>query len=235
MRLVSAEFLKLYRRTGFVLAAVGVTVVPVLLMHALESGDDPMRTFSNNFGVLALLTVVAGIMVGSLLGTSDESSGVFRELVATGRPRLDLFTARVPAGMVLVQVSATVGFLLLAAGSVSIDDGLLLRCAGWLAVTAGVSFALALGVASFVGSAAQSIAILLALWLVVTPLVVNADSLEWLRDSLVIAGLDRILPAGVNEGQPVHTMSLTGAIGVLIAWSALPMLAGAWRTMTRDA
>ena len=79
MRLVVAEFLKLYRRTGFVLAAVGLTVVPVLLMHAVDGGDD-FRRFADHFGVLALLVVVAGVMVGTSLGTSDESSGVFREL-----------------------------------------------------------------------------------------------------------------------------------------------------------
>ena len=231
MRLVGAEFLKLYRRIGFVLAAVGLTVVPVLLMHAVDGGDD-FRRFADHFGVLALLAVVAGVMVGSSLGTSDESSGVFRELVATGRPRLDLFAARVPAGLVLVQIAAAAGFVVLAAGSATIDGGLLLRCSGWLAICAAVSFALSLGVSAFVGSAAQSIAILLALWLLVTPLVANADSLEWLRDSLVISGLDRILPAAL---EPQHSLSLAGAIAVLLAWTAVPLLAGAWRTMTRDA
>ena len=102
---MGAEFLKLYRRTGFVLAAVALTVVPALLMNTLDGGR-----FEDHFGVLALLVVVAGIMVGSSLGTSDESSGVFRELVATGRPRLDLFAARVPAGLALVLLSAEAGY-----------------------------------------------------------------------------------------------------------------------------
>jgi hypothetical protein len=229
MRLVNAEFLKLYRRTGFVLAAFGVTAVPALLMATIDG------RFGDHFGVLALLVVVAGIMVGSSLGTSDESSGVFRELVATGRPRLDLFAARVPAGLVLVLLSAAAGFVLLAAGSAAQDGGLLIRCAAWLAVVAAVSFALSLGVASFVGSAAQAIAILLALWLIVTPLVQNAESLEWLKDGLVISGLDRIMPAALTEGQVVHSMSLAAAIAGMLAWTVVPLLAGAWRTMTRDA
>ena len=104
-----------------------------------------------------------------------------------------------------------------------------------LALVGAVSFALSLGVASLVGSAAQSIAILLGLWLIVTPLVQNAESLEWLEDSVVIAGLDRVMPAGLTEGDPFHSLSLAGAVGVLLAWSVLPLLAGAWRTMTRDA
>jgi hypothetical protein len=226
MRLVNAEFLKLYRRTGFVLATVGVAVVPALLMKAVEDSR-----FADLFGVLALLVVVAGIMAGSSLGTSDESSGVFRELVATGRPRLDLFAARVPAGLVLVLLAAMAGYVVLAAG----DEGLVLAYASWLALVGAVSFALSLGVATLVGSAAQSVAILLALWLIVTPLVQSVESLEWLRDGLVIMGLDRIMPASLSEGEPLHRLSLGGAIAVLLAWTALPLLAGAWRTMTRDA
>jgi ABC-type transport system involved in multi-copper enzyme maturation permease subunit len=225
MRLVQAEFLKHYRRTGFVLATIGVTVLPALMMQALDDAR-----YEDLFGVLALLVVVAGIMVGSSLGTSDESSGVFRELVATGRPRLDLFAARVPAGLVLVLASAMAGYVVLAAG-----EGLVLAHAGWLALVAAVSFALSLGVAALVGSAAQSISILLALWLVVTPLVQSAESLEWLRDGLVITGLDRIMPASLSEGEPLHWLSLGGAITVLLAWTVVPLLAGAWRTMTRDA
>lgn len=223
MRLVNAEFLKLFRRTGLVLAAFGVTVVPALLMHTLDG------RFGDHFGVLALLAVVAGIMVGSSLGTSDESSGVFRELVATGRPRLDLFAARVPAGLALVLLAALAGYLVLA------PDALVVEYAGWLGIVAAVSFALSLGVASVVGSAGQSIAILLALWLIVTPLVQNAESLEWLQDGLVITGLDRIMPSELIEGGPGRSISLAGAIAVLLAWSVVPLLAGAWRTMTRDA
>jgi hypothetical protein len=48
-------------------------------------------------------------------------------------------------------------------------------------------------------------------------------------------GLDRIMPASLSEGEPLHRLSLGGAIAVLLAWTALPLLAGAWRTMTRDA
>jgi hypothetical protein len=234
MRLLLAEFVKLFRRTGLVLAVFGVTVAPVLLMHAVDGGVE-FRRFADHFGVLALLVVVAGIMVGSSLGTSDESAGVFRELVATGRPRLDLFAVRVPPGLLLVLLSAAAGFALLAAGSGPVDAGLLVRCAGWLAIVAAVSFALSLGVASVVGSAAQSIGILLALWVIVTPMVQAADGLEWLQDSLVISGLDRIMPAALTEGDPIYPLSLTTAIGSLLAWSAIPLLAGAWRTMTRDA
>ena len=40
MRLVSAEFLKLRKRTGIVLIALGLTVVPALIMLAVTGGGD---------------------------------------------------------------------------------------------------------------------------------------------------------------------------------------------------
>jgi ABC-2 family transporter protein len=254
MRLVTAEFLKLRRRTGIVLSTLGLTIVPALIMIAVTGGGDVdsggLRTFAEHFGVLALLTVVAGILVGSTLGTADESSGVFRDLVVTGRSRLDLFAVRVPAGLALVLLAAAAGFAIVALegiasagslqtgfdlGTIAPTTGLLVKCAAWLAVVGAISFALSLGVASVVGSTGGSIAILLALWLVVTPLVQNFESLEWLKDALVISGLDRIMPTALTAGDPVRTMSLVGANAVLVAWAAVPMLAGAWRTMTRDA
>jgi hypothetical protein len=250
MRLVSAELLKLYRRTGLVYATLGLTIVPAVLMHAV-GGDGGLRTFAEHFGVVALLTVVAGILAGATVGTADESSGVFRELVVTGRSRLDLFAARVPAGLGLVLLAAAGGFAIVAASAVSSagtlpttrdelgtlapDAGLLLRCGAWLVLVGASSYLLSLGVAAVVGSPAQSIAVLLGLWLIVTPFVQNVESLDRLADLLVINGLDRVMPDELTAGGAVHTLSLVGGIAVLVAWAVVPLLAGAWRTLTRDA
>jgi hypothetical protein len=250
MRLVAAEWLKLRRRTGLVLATFGLTTVPALIMLAVTDGGG-LRDFANEFGVLALLTVVAGILVGATVGTADETSGVFRELVVTGRSRLDLFAARVPAGLALVLLAAASGFAIVALGSstsagtvpagpqelgtIAPATGVLVKCAAWLVLVAVVSFALSLGVAAVVGSTGGSIAALLALWLVVNPLLQNLERLHWLRDLFVIAGLDRFLPPDLTVGVPTGLLPATSAVAVLLAWSALPLLAGAWRTMTRDA
>jgi hypothetical protein len=223
MRLVSAELLKLRRRTGLMLATFGITVVPAILTRMFDAG------FVERFGVVALLTVVAGILVGAVVGTSDESSGVFRELVVTGRSRLDLFAARVPAGLAVVLLAAMAGFALVAEG------GMLVESAAWLALVAATSYALSLGVSTLVGSPGQAIAMLLALWLIVTPFAQNVESLAWLQDYLLVMGLDRMLPSGLRDGDPVYAMSLAGAIVVVLAWTVVPLLAGAWRTMSRDA
>jgi ABC-2 family transporter len=255
MRLVGAEFLKLYRRTGIVLAALGLTVVPALIMMAVTGdgadGRGGMRAFNDQFGVLAMLCLVSGILVGAMQGTADVTSGVFRDLVVTGRSRLDLYAARVPAGLVLVLVAAAGGFAIVVAtsfisagtvpaifepfGTEAPETGVLVKSGLWLALTSAVGFALAFGVASVVGSPGGSIAILLALWLVVTPLLQSFDEDGWLFKVLVISGLDRLMPAGMQAGDPETRMSLVAGIAVLLAWTAVPLLAGAWRTMTRDA
>ena len=255
MRLVSAEFLKLRKRTGMVLIALGLTVVPALIMLAVTGGGDfrtgGMRSYADQIGVVAMLVVVCGVLVGATIGTADVTSGVFRDLVVTGRSRLDLYAARVPAGLVLVLVAAGLGFGIVVAtaflsagpipatplefGTVAPTTGVLVDSALWLALVGGVSFGLSFGVSSVVGSAGPSIAILLGLWLVLTPLLQSFDPDGWLFDVLVFAGLDRMLPTGLEVGEEVGQMSLIAGIAVLVAWTTIPLLAGAWRTMTRDA
>lgn len=255
MRLVNAEFLKLYRRYGLVIAALGIVVAPALVMLVVTGDGDydkgGMRSFADQFGVVAVLSLVSGILVGATVGTADVSSGVFRDLVVTGRSRIDLYAARVPAGLLLVLAAAAAGFAIVVAtaflsagtvpesferfGTEAPESGLVLKAAAWLALTTTVGFALSFGVASVVGSPSGAVAILLGLWLVVTPVVQSFGEDNWLIDALVISGLDRVMPAGMVHGNPVERMSLTAGIAVLVAWTAIPLLAGAWRTMTRDA
>ena len=255
MRLVNAEFLKLRKRIGIVLIALGLTVVPALIMLAVTGGGDfrtgGMRSYADQIGVMAMLVVVCGILVGATIGTADVTSGVFRDLVVTGRSRLDLYAARVPAGLALVLVAAALGFGVVAAtaflsagsipatplefGTVAPTTGVLVDSALWLALVGSVSFGLAFGASAVIGSSGSSIAILLGLWLVITPLLQSFDPDGWLFDVLVFAGLDRMLPAGLEFGKEIEQMSLAAGIAVLLAWTTIPLLAGAWRTMTRDA
>jgi ABC-2 family transporter protein len=255
MRLVAAEYLKLRRRTGLVLATFGLTIVPALIMVVATGGGDldtgGTRSFAEQVGMLAGLSLIAGVFVGATVATSDTASGVFRELVATGRSRLDLYAARVPPGLALVLVATAAGFAIAAlsattsAGSVEATPwelgthapsaGLLVESAAWLLLVAAVGFALAFGVSAVFGSPSGAIATLLALWLVVTPLTANVESLDWLRDLLVLSALDEVMPLGLVAGESSIHLSVTATIALLLGWTSLPLLAGAWRTMTRDA
>ncbi len=59
---------------------------------------------------------LAAILIGTEAGTADQSSGVFRDLVATGRSRLPLFSVRLPAAIIvtLAFTAAAYGLGLLA-------------------------------------------------------------------------------------------------------------------------
>lgn len=266
-RLVSAEFLKLRRRRGLVVAALALTAVPMLIAYTVLIGQDGtaggIENFRGSLSVLTLLSVVAAILVGATLGTGDTGAGVFRELVATGRSRLALFAARVPAGLALLLPMVGVAFAIAAtaatvfAGSVEVIEHpnpkspgeteqtvidhrapsgvLLAQSAGWLALVAALSFALALGVSSLLGSRGTSIGILLGWWLVATPVLTNLESLGSVRESLAPVALEAVAPAALFEGDPAVPMSLAVAAGVLLAWAAVPLALGAWRTCTRDA
>src|SRR5688500_14774003 len=109
-RLVGAELLKLRKRRGLVAATLGLTIVPMIVAYivlvTLHLADPAKHgpaggivNFTGSVGFLGSLTIVAAILVGATVGTGDLGAGVFRELVVTGRSRLALFAARVPAGL----------------------------------------------------------------------------------------------------------------------------------------
>lgn len=252
-RLVSAELLKLRKRRGLVVSTLVLTVAPMVVAYivlAVLHATDPAKhgspgglaNFGGSMEVLTQLSAVAAILVGATLGAGDLGAGVFRELVVTGRSRLALFAARVPAGLALLgalvggafAITATAATVL--AGSSEAPTGsLLVHSAGWLALVTAPSFALALGVSSLLGSRGTSIGILLGWQLVSMPLLVQVGALGDLREGLVDAATNRLAPAALVEGTVAVPMSLGAAVVVLLVWMAVPLAAGAWRTCTRDA
>jgi hypothetical protein len=253
LRLVSAEFLKLRKRRGLVVSMLVLTLAPMIVAYAVLAvlhAADPakygppggLENFSGSMEILTQLSAVAAILVGATLGAGDLGAGVFRELVVTGRSRLALFAARVPAGLGLLlplvggafAITAT-AVTLLAGSSEAPNGSLLAHSAGWLALVTVPSFALALGFSSVVGSRATSIGILLGWQLIAMPLLVQIGIVGAFREGLVDAATNRLAPAALVEGTAAVPMSLAAAAVVLVTWVALPLAAGAWRTRTRDA
>jgi ABC-2 type transport system permease protein len=252
-RLIGAELLKLRKRRGLMLSTLVLTVAPMivaytilLILHAtnpVKHGPaGGLENLSGSMDVLMQLGVVAAILVGSTLGAGDLGAGVFRELVVTGRSRLALFAARVPAGLSLVFLFVGAGFAVTAAASSlfagSADApsaGLLLASAAWLGLVTGLALVLALGVSSTLGSRGTTIGIVLGWQLVAMPFLLQIGALGTLREGLLGAAVDRVEPAALFEGASPVPMSLATAIGVIAVWMVVPLVAGAWRTCTRDA
>jgi ABC-2 family transporter len=252
-RLVNAEFLKLRKRRGLVAATVALSIVPMVvayvvlaILHAAQPAEHGAAggaaNFADSINLLGSLTIVVGILVGSTVGTGDLGSGVFRELVVTGRSRLALFAARVPAGLAFLlplvglafTITATAATLL--AGPLDAPGArLLIDSAGWLALVGALSFLLALGISSLLGSRGTSIGVLLGWLLIAMPLLLKIRSLGIAREGLIGAATERLEPVAVL-GQPAQVpMSLAAALVVIAAWAIVPLALGAWRTATRDA
>ncbi len=252
-RLVGAEFLKLRKRRGLALSALALTVVPMiiayaalLILHAADAAKHGpaggLENLSGSMDLLSQLSVVAAILVGSTLGAGDLGSGVFRELVVTGRSRLALFAARVPAGLGLVFLVVGAAFAVTAtastvfAGSSEAPDAtMLVSSAAWLGLVTGLALVLALGVSSALGSRGTTIGILLGWQLIAMPLALQVGALGSLREGLVGAATERLEPARLFEGGATVSMSLAAAVAVIAAWTVVPLAVGAWRTCTRDA
>jgi hypothetical protein len=251
--LARAELLKVRKRRGLVASTVALTIGPMIvayvvlaMMHIANAAKHGpaggAKNFADSLNVLGALTIVAGILVGASVGTGDVGAGVFRELVVTGRSRMALFAARIPAGLAFLLVPVAVGFAVSASAATLLagrldppSGGLILHSAGWLGLLAALSFAIALGFSSLISSRGTSIGILLGWTLVAMPLLMQISSLGFVREGLLGAATDRLEPAAVlGKGAPV-SMSLGAAILVIAAWALVPLAAGAWRTQTRDA
>ncbi len=111
--LVSTKLLELRKRTGLMVAMVLLTLaLPFLvlgirlLFHAIDPktygpAGSP-SVFIGLCGPIAQFGFIAGAALGATAGSSDLTDGVFRHLVITGRSRVALYLARVPAGLAIL-------------------------------------------------------------------------------------------------------------------------------------
>jgi hypothetical protein len=250
-QMLGAEILKLWRNRALLACAFVLAVVTVAIFfgyNAIEHSSNPGRYApaggTHNFGdavrVLGLFFgALAAILIGSEAGTADLSSGVFRDLVATGRSRLALFALRAPAALVVTLVFTGAGFLVALAGTFLFAGGLptpsaslILQSAGWIILANAIMVSLAVGVGSLTGSRAVTLTAVIGWQVVATQLLVNVSSLGSARDLLLTSSLSQLMPV---PGRLDIVMATGVAVAVLAGWFAIPAALGAWRTQTQDA
>ena len=134
-RMIGAELLKLRRNRGLMAMAVLLTsgiVVIAFGFIAIRHASDPLHHgpaggvdgFNHAVQVLGeFFGLLAAAVIGTEAGTADISSGVFRDLVATGRSRLALFAVRAPAAVALTLAITAVAFVLAVAATFVFADG----------------------------------------------------------------------------------------------------------------
>lgn len=249
MRLLSAELLKLRRRRSLMIWAALLTIGAMVTIYgilAILHATDPAqhgpaggaRQFDNGMYALSLFGGVAAVMVGAAAGAGDLGAGVFRDLVVTGRPRWQLYAARLPAVLAITVPLALAAAGLAVGATITFRDflpaptgGEIVRGLGWAATIAVLNGMLGLGLAALSGSRSTVIGVMLAVQLALTPLLVNIDYLGWLRMILPHAAADRLEPTNPwFPHQPLAVAMLTVA-----CWIVAALAVGGWRTSTRDA
>ena len=103
LRLIRADLLKLERRRAMLAIVAGLVFAAVGVYFGVGAILDKKTDFDSAAGILVLLASVAGAIIGATAGGADLETGVFRDLVATGRSRTALFFARVPAAWAIVH------------------------------------------------------------------------------------------------------------------------------------
>jgi hypothetical protein len=119
--MITTKRLELRRRRGLMIA-VGVLslALPVLtlglrlLFHAVDPKSygpaGSPGVFQSLTDPMAEFGFMIAAAVGATLGASDLGEGVFRQLVITGRSRVALFLARIPAGLSILLPLIALGF-----------------------------------------------------------------------------------------------------------------------------
>jgi hypothetical protein len=120
--MIATRFMELRKRRGVMTALIGVTIgIPTLflvirlVLHAVAP-----KTYGPAGGYDIFTALVAGVLyvfgfivaatLGCTAGSADLTEGMFRHLVVTGRSRLALYLARIPAGLAIVVPLVAAGF-----------------------------------------------------------------------------------------------------------------------------
>jgi hypothetical protein len=251
-QMIAAEVVKLRKNRALMTLAFLLTSGIVILVFgykAIQHASDGSRYApaggSHGLGqAVAALGVYFGalsaILIGAEAGTADCSSGVFADLVATGRSRLALFSVRVPAAIIVTLAFSGMAFALSAiaafvfAGGLDTPSlGLILRSAAWIALANSILAIVAVGVGSLSGSRAMTLTALIGWQTVATNLLIGVSSLGAARDGLLTPALVQLSP--VSATRESVAMATGVAVTVMIGWAAVAGLLGAWRTIVRDA
>src|SRR3954453_18671510 len=125
--LIATRFLELRKRRGLMITLVLVTIgIPSvflavrLLLHAVAPATyGPAGGYQTYTGLTAGVLYTFGFIVAATLGCTagsvDLSEGMFRHLVVTGRSRLALYLARIPAGLAILVPLVAIGFTVVCA------------------------------------------------------------------------------------------------------------------------
>jgi ABC-type transport system involved in multi-copper enzyme maturation permease subunit len=249
-RMAGAEFLMLRKKRSLlawsaVLAAGTVVIYFVWAALRHQAGTLPVggtHGFARGSEILGIfMGPLAAVLIGAEAGAGDSAAGVFRDLVVTGRSRTALFFARIPGALALCTIIVTLGYVAVLAFTFGLAGSgptpslsTVLQDYGWAVLVNGAVCLVALGLASLTLSRPATIATLIGLELVASPILLQSSSVGNLRKALLDASVLNLAPA-LSRGAPVLAESIAVVVGVMVAWVAVALGLGAWRTRRVDA
>jgi hypothetical protein len=236
----------------------GVRVTYHLIDPARYAPAGAPDAFATAGTLMAEFGFIVAVALGATAGTADLTDGMFRHLVITGRSRLALYLARIPAGLSILLSLAAVGFTVacvvtgflsspLAPHAVAPSPGAMAGAGLWLELYLVIGFTVGLGLGVLMGQRTVPVVLLVVLEIIITPALtdhalphlVNAERLFFgvamaqLKPA-VLAGGAHVGPTG-GAGlalPPMPTWAMSAVIaGWIIGWLAI----GAWKMATRDA
>ena len=121
--LITTKNLEIRKRRGLMITMVVLIIVPTVLFYGLRllfHAVDPHgyglagspQFFSQATNLIEEFGFIAAAALGAAAGTTDLSDGMFRHLVITGRSRLALYLARIPAGLAITVPLVGLAFLM---------------------------------------------------------------------------------------------------------------------------
>jgi hypothetical protein len=125
--MITTRVMELRTRRGLMIALVAgdvgfpaVFLLIRLLAHAFAPRANPPAGGYQIFvilvaGFLPTFGFIVATTVGCTAGSRDLTEGMFRHLVVTGRSRLALYLARIPAGLAIVVPLAAIGYAIVCA------------------------------------------------------------------------------------------------------------------------
>ena len=125
--MIATRVMELRKRRGLMIALIVVNIgFPAvfllirLLAHAFAPYANPPAGGYPIFVVLAAgflptFGFIVATTVGCTAGSRDLTEGMFRHLVVTGRSRLALYLARIPAGLAIVVPLVAIGYTIVCA------------------------------------------------------------------------------------------------------------------------
>jgi ABC-type transport system involved in multi-copper enzyme maturation permease subunit len=255
LRMAGADLLKIRKKRSTLIWALVLALLPVAIFYAVNAaehasnasheaagGIDSFHTGLRLLGGVFFGPLVA-ILIGVEAGTTDQSNGVFRDLVVTGRSRLMLFATRVPAALLLCWSVILAAFALILVGTFAFASDLptpsasaILEGLGFVLLATGVLCAVAVGFASLVNSKPGAIIALIAWQVIASPLISSISSLGSGREAVLTQAIAHFGPAGVRDMHASEIATSTGtAVVVIVVWLLVFLALGAWRTATMDA